>query len=62
MALKQVNEQVRQELRANSIPLWRVADALHVHENTVIRLLRHELNNEQRQRVEAAIEKCKAEA
>ena len=62
MSKKEVNEHVRQELRSNGIPLWRVADALHVHENTVIRMLRHELNDEQRQRVLNAIEKVRAEA
>ncbi len=62
MAQKKVNEHVRQELRSNGIPLWRVADALHVHENTVIRMLRHELDTEQRQRVEAAIEQVIREA
>ena len=57
---KTVNCTVRQAIAAAKLPLWRVADELHCHENTLIRLLRHELSEDQRQRVLDAIERAKA--
>ena len=54
------NETIKAAIQRAGLKQWEVADALDVHENTLLRLLRHELTDEQRRRVEEAIEQAKA--
>lgn len=51
-----MNNDIRERIRASGLKQWQVADAYGLHESNFVRLLRHELSNEQRQRVEAAIQ------
>lgn len=55
------NTELRAELKAAKIPYWMIADKLGVHENTVIRLMRHELSCEDRERINKAIAEIKKE-
>lgn len=41
------NYQVRTALRMNKVPIWKLADCLGCHENTLLRRLRHELPEEE---------------
>ena len=54
------NEAIRNAIRDAGLKQWEVADAYGLCEGNFCRLLRHELTDERRQRVEAAIEKAKA--
>lgn len=54
------NEAIRNAIREAGLKQWEVADAYGLCEGNFCRLLRHELTDERRQRVEAAIEKAKA--
>ena len=54
------NEAIRNAIREAGLKQWEVADAYGLCEGNFYRLLRHELTDERRQRVEAAIEKAKA--
>ena len=38
------NAEIRKTLKAEKIAYWQIADELGVHENTVIRRMRHELS------------------
>ena len=51
------NREIREYLRAKSIPLWEVADVIGVHENTVIRWMRSDLDSSKREIVNNAISK-----
>ena len=54
------NIQIRGDLRAARIPLWRLADELGVSESTVLRRLRHELTPADREAFREAAERIKA--
>ncbi len=54
------NEAIRNAIREAGLKQWEVAEAYGLCEGNFCRLLRHELTDERRQRVEAAIEKAKA--
>ena len=54
------NKEIRTAITAAGVRYWQIADVLQVHENTLYRLLRHELTGEKRQRVLAAIAHAKA--
>ena len=53
------NIEIRAELKAAKIPYWKIADILGVHENTVMRKLRHELTDSEKTLFENAIERIK---
>ncbi|SFD14408.1 hypothetical protein [Ruminococcus albus] len=55
------NSELRAELKAAKIAYWRIADKLGVHENTIIRKMRHELSDADRKAFYAAIAEIKAE-
>ena len=48
-------------MKRNGFAVWQVADLLGVHENTVFRRLRHEMPEEEQQRIAALIEDSKKE-
>ncbi len=52
----QTNSEVRSKMREKRIPAWMIADAEHVHENTVLRRLRHELPDSEKARILALID------
>lgn len=55
------NVEIKTELKAAKIPYWKIADILGVHENTIMRKLRHELTDSDRTRFESAIALIKAQ-
>ena len=50
------NSEIRNKMREKRIPVWMIADAEHVHENTVLRRLRHELPDSEKARILALID------
>lgn len=50
------NKPIRDAMRVAGIAAWQLADMLGVHENTVYRMLRHELSPEDQQDIVALIE------
>lgn len=54
------NEAIRDAIREAGLKQWEVADAYGLCEGNFCRLLRHELNEDQRQRVLFAIAQAKA--
>lgn len=53
--MRETNAEIREALRAKKIPLWRVSDHLSIHENTLLRKLRRELEPDLKEKVVAAI-------
>ena len=45
------NSEVRTKLRNENLYYWQIADALGVCENTFCRMLRHELPEEEKQKI-----------
>lgn len=54
------NKEIREVLKAEHIPYWQVADVLGVHENTVIRKMRHELSSADKEAFLKAITEIKS--
>jgi len=51
------NQEIRLTVRQAKIKLWKVADALGITDSTLSRKLRHELPEDERQRILAIIRK-----
>ena len=45
------NLELRKIMKEKKVPMWKIADYLHVHENTISRLFRHELSNEKKEKI-----------
>jgi len=56
MSRNHANSEIRETLKKNSIPFWMVAEKIGVHESTVVRWFRTELQPVQRGAVLAAID------
>lgn len=56
-----MNEIIRTELRMANMKHWELADLLGVSESKMVRMLRHELPKEERERILAIIRKEKKE-
>lgn len=54
------NNDLRTLMFSNRVTQWMLADQLGVSENTVARMLRHELTGEKKEMVVDAIKACKA--
>ena len=52
---EKANGALRRSLYNARIPMWEVARAIGVHENTIIRWLREPLSEERRKRIERAV-------
>lgn len=50
------NREIRQLMHSNKITLWMLADALNIHEQTLVRRFRKELPVEEKQRILNTIE------
>lgn len=50
------NQELRQYLKANEVRIWEVANSLKIHETTLVKKLRVELQPEFEQKVYLAIE------
>ena len=55
------NNDIRKALKEADIRQWQLAEKLHISEWTLIRRFRHELSDEQKEKVFTAIEKLKKE-
>lgn len=55
------NTEIRAVLKAEKIPYWRIADKLGVHENTILRRMRYELSDADRENILRAISEIKAD-
>lgn len=53
------NIEIRQKMKANFIPQWKIADFLGISEMTLMRWLRKELTEDKRIKVEQAINALK---
>lgn len=49
------NDEIRAEALQRKVPLWQIAEKLGIADTTFSRKLRHELPNEEKQRVMEAI-------
>ena len=49
------NERIRSIAKANGVYWWEIADMLNISEPTIMRWLRHELPEEKKAAIEAAI-------
>ena len=56
-----INREIREAMRIAGMTRWQLADAAGVSEPTLYRWLRHELSDEKRQRLLAAITSWHAE-
>lgn len=55
------NIEIREQLKAAKIPYWKIADKLGVHENTIVRRMRKELCEADREKIVKAIAELKKE-
>ena len=53
--MQRANRALRDELRDNDIPLWKLAHEIGVTECTIVRWLREELTGERLERIQAAM-------
>lgn len=56
MKRNEINVPLKTAMRKTGTPQWKLADLLGCHENTVNRLLRHELPKEEQDRLIAMVE------
>lgn len=47
----QNNADLRKAMKERKVPVWKIADALGCHENTVLRMFRHEIAGEEKERI-----------
>lgn len=50
------NDELRKHLKSNNVYLWEVANVLSIHETTLIKRLRCELDDDNKQKIYLAIE------
>ena len=50
------NNEIRAKAKEKSVKLWQIADALKISEPTITRKLRHELSEEEKQKILALID------
>lgn len=54
--MQKANTDIREALKASKIPIWECALKLGVHENTLLRKLRLELPQEEKQKIISIIQ------
>lgn len=52
----QANTELRRRMRADNLPIWRIAQIIGVHEKTLLSWLRIELDNKKQRLVSGAID------
>lgn len=55
--MEKTNAEIRMLMKVNDIRFWQLAEAVGVSDPTINRWFRHELEGEQRKRVEFALQK-----
>ena len=59
--MTKANSEIRTAMQNNKIPAWAIGAEIGVHENTVLRRLRFELSEQEKQKYLSIIEKLSAE-
>ena len=54
-----MNTEIKKQLRDQRIPQWRLAEAVGISENTMIRWMRHPLQGDQERRVREALDRLR---
>ncbi|MBT2663854.1 hypothetical protein [Bacillus sp. ISL-45] len=57
--VQQRNFDLKLQIKKANLYLWQVAEEMQIHENTLYRLLRHNLSDAQKDRILKAIENLK---
>lgn len=57
--VQQRNIDLKLQIKKANLYLWQVAEEMQIHENTLYRLLRHNLSDAQKDRILKAIENLK---
>ncbi|MCK0473911.1 hypothetical protein [Halalkalibacter sp. APA_J-10(15)] len=60
MKKNQRNQDLRDQIKSSNLYLWQIAEQLNIHENTLYRLLRYELSNQQKTQISSAIKQLKS--
>jgi hypothetical protein len=60
MKKKPRNIEVRNAIKKSDLYFWQVAEEMQIHENTLYRMLRHDLSDNQRARILDAINQIKS--
>lgn len=55
------NEDIKEMLKTNKIPYWKIAKKLNISEATVVRKMRIELSKEEKQTIKNIVKKIKEE-
>ncbi|WP_197214927.1 hypothetical protein [Cytobacillus firmus] len=56
------NQELRQQIRESGFYAWQVAEKIGIHENTFFRILRKDLNDQERHLVIEALEQLSLES
>lgn len=59
--MTKANSEIRTAMQNNKIPSWAIGAEIGVHENTVLRRLRFELSEQEKQKYLSIIDKLSAE-
>ena len=59
--MAQKNEDIRNEAKRRSVKLWMIAEAMNMNDGNFSRKLRHELSQDEKQRIFEIIDKLAAE-
>ena len=59
--MKKTNLEIREAMRNNKVPAWAIGFEMGVHENTILRRLRFELPEQEKQKYLDIIAKLSAE-
>ncbi len=59
--MTKANEDVRAAMKAHRVPAWAIGTVLNIHENTVLRRLRTELPEPEKQELLSIIDKLSAQ-
>jgi hypothetical protein len=59
--MTKANSEIRTAMQNNKIPAWAIGAEIGVHENTVLRRLRFELSEQEKQKYLSIIDKLSAE-
>lgn len=53
--MTKANNDIRKDAKFKGVKMWMLADALHIHESTLCRWLRHELPEDEKARIRGII-------
>lgn len=59
--MTQRNLDIRKKAKEAGIPLWRIAEALQIHENSFYRMMRYEMSASRKHEIFAVIKGLKCE-